>query len=122
MKNAKRILALAAAILLFGMYLSTLIFALIGSPHSIDLLWALLHVRLCFRYFSMVICWYSSLPGIILHLMIQLTAFTATARMMYLSCHSLMTRQAMIPYKTQRASDFLRDRLILFSYVFFHLL
>ena len=41
MKNAKRILALAAAILLFGMYLSTLIFALIGSPHSIDLLWAL---------------------------------------------------------------------------------
>ena len=40
MKNAKRILALAAAILLFGMYLSTLIFALIGSPHSIDLLWA----------------------------------------------------------------------------------
>ena len=30
MKNAKRILALAAAILLFGMYLSTLIFALIG--------------------------------------------------------------------------------------------
>ena len=116
MKNAKRILALVAAILLFGMYLSTLIFALIGSPHSIDLL------RLCFRYFSMVICWYSSLPGIILHLMIQLTAFTATAQMMYLSCHSLMTRQAMIPYKTQRASDFLRDRLILFSYVFFHLL
>lgn len=40
MKNAKRILALVAAILLFGMYLSTLIFALIGSPHSIDLLWA----------------------------------------------------------------------------------
>lgn len=40
MKNAKRILALIAAILLFGMYLSTLIFALIGSPHSIDLLWA----------------------------------------------------------------------------------
>ena len=40
MKNAKRILALAAAILLFGMYLSTLIFALMGSPHSIDLLWA----------------------------------------------------------------------------------
>ena len=40
MKNAKRILALAAAILLFGMYLSTLIFSLIGSPHSIDLLWA----------------------------------------------------------------------------------
>lgn len=40
MKNAKRILALAAAILLFGMFLSTLIFALIGSPHSIDLLWA----------------------------------------------------------------------------------
>ena len=41
MKNAKRILALAAAILLFGMYLSTLIFALIGSPHSITLLWAI---------------------------------------------------------------------------------
>lgn len=40
MKNAKRILALIAAVLLFGMYLSTLIFALIGSPHSIDLLWA----------------------------------------------------------------------------------
>ena len=40
MKNAKRILALIAAILLFGMYLSTLIFALMGSPHSIDLLWA----------------------------------------------------------------------------------
>lgn len=40
MKNAKRILALACAVLLFGMYLSTLIFALIGSPHSIDLLWA----------------------------------------------------------------------------------
>ena len=39
MKNAKRILALVAAILLFGMYLSTLIFALIGSPHSIDLLY-----------------------------------------------------------------------------------
>ena len=38
MKNAKRILALIAAVLLFGMYLSTLIFALIGSPHSIDLL------------------------------------------------------------------------------------
>ncbi len=32
MKNAKRILALVAAILLFGMYLSTSIFALIGSP------------------------------------------------------------------------------------------
>ncbi len=40
MKNAKRILALIAAILLFGMYLCTFIFALIGSPHSIDLLWA----------------------------------------------------------------------------------
>ena len=40
MKNAKRILALIAAVLLFGMYLSTLILALIGSPHSIDLLWA----------------------------------------------------------------------------------
>ena len=40
MKNAKRILALIAAVLLFGMYLSTLIFALIGSPHSIDLRWA----------------------------------------------------------------------------------
>lgn len=40
MKNAKRILALIAAILLFGMYLSTLIFALIGSPKAIDLLWA----------------------------------------------------------------------------------
>ena len=40
MKNAKRILALIAAVLLFGMYLSTLVFALIGSPHSIDLLWA----------------------------------------------------------------------------------
>ena len=40
MKNAKRILALAAASLLFGMYLSTLIFALFGSPHSIYLLWA----------------------------------------------------------------------------------
>ena len=40
MKNAKRILALITAVLLFGMYLSTLIFALIGSPHSIDLLWA----------------------------------------------------------------------------------
>ena len=45
MKNAKRILALAAAILLFGMYLSTLIFALIGSPHSIDLLWASIACR-----------------------------------------------------------------------------
>ena len=33
----QRILALIAAVLLFGMYLSTLIFALIGSPHSIDL-------------------------------------------------------------------------------------
>lgn len=40
MKNTKRVLALVAAILLFGMYLSTLIFALIGSPHSTDLLWA----------------------------------------------------------------------------------
>lgn len=40
MKNAKRILAFIAAVLLFGMYLSTLIFALIGSPHSTDLLWA----------------------------------------------------------------------------------
>lgn len=40
MKNTKRVLALIAAILLFGMYLSTLIFALIGSPHSTDLLWA----------------------------------------------------------------------------------
>ena len=40
MKNVKRVLALIAAILLFGMYLSTLIFALIGSPHSTDLLWA----------------------------------------------------------------------------------
>ena len=115
MKNAKRILALAAAILLFGMYLSTLIFALIGSPHSIDLLWASIA---CTIVLPVLLYGYM----LVFHLMIQLTAFTATARMMYLSCHSLMTRQAMIPYKTQRASDFLRDRLILFSYVFFHLL
>lgn len=40
MKNTKRVLALIAAILLFGMYLSTLIFALMGNPHSTDLLWA----------------------------------------------------------------------------------
>lgn len=39
MKNVKRILALIAAFLLFGMYLCTFIFALSGSPHSTDLLW-----------------------------------------------------------------------------------
>ncbi len=122
MKNAKRILALAAAILLFGMYLSTLIFALIGSPHSINLLWASIACTIVLPVLLYGYMLVFKLTRIILHLMIQLTAFTATARMMYLSCHSLMTRQAMIPYKTQRASDFLRDRLILFSYVFFHLL
>ena len=52
MKNAKRILALAAAILLFGMYLSTLIFALIGSPHSIDLLWASIACTIVLPVFS----------------------------------------------------------------------
>lgn len=40
MKNVKRILALAAAILLFAMYACTLIFALIGSPNALNLLWA----------------------------------------------------------------------------------
>ena len=40
MKNVKRILALIAAFLLFGMYACTLIFALIGSPNDLNLLWA----------------------------------------------------------------------------------
>lgn len=38
MKNIKRILAVIAVILLVGMYACTLIFALIGSPASTDLL------------------------------------------------------------------------------------
>ena len=40
MKNLKRILALIAAIGLFGRYACTLIFALIGSPNATSLLWA----------------------------------------------------------------------------------
>ena len=38
MKNIKRILAVIGVILLIGMYVCTLIFALIGSPASDDLL------------------------------------------------------------------------------------
>lgn len=37
MKNIKRILAVIGVILLIGMYVCTLIFALIGSPASDDL-------------------------------------------------------------------------------------
>ena len=38
MKNIKRLLAVIGVILLIGMYVCTLIFALIGSPASDDLL------------------------------------------------------------------------------------
>ncbi|SHK47464.1 hypothetical protein [Hespellia stercorisuis] len=38
MKKTKRILALIGALLLAGMYISTLIFAFIGSPAAVDLL------------------------------------------------------------------------------------
>lgn len=38
MKRTKRLLAGVSALLLFGMYLCTLIFALIGSPDAIRLL------------------------------------------------------------------------------------
>ncbi len=38
MKRTKRILAGIGALMLFGMYLCTLIFALIGSPAAINLL------------------------------------------------------------------------------------
>lgn len=38
MKKVKRILALSGAVLLFGMYGSTLVFALMDSPVSFDLL------------------------------------------------------------------------------------
>ena len=39
-EKIKRILAGAGAVLLILMYISTLIFALIGSPNAIKLLWA----------------------------------------------------------------------------------
>lgn len=38
MKNLKRILALLGAVLLAAMYLSTLVFALIGSPSALKML------------------------------------------------------------------------------------
>lgn len=38
MKNIKRILAVIGVIILVGMYVCTLVFALIGSPASDDLL------------------------------------------------------------------------------------
>ena len=117
MKNAKRILALIAAILLFGMYLSTLIFALMGSPHSIDLLWASVA---CTIILPVLLC--SDSHSMIFHLMIRQTASTGTSRTTHPSLLRLTTMQAMIPCRTQRASDFLHDRLSLFSYVFFHLL
>ena len=103
MKNAKRILALIAAILLFGMYLSTLIFALMGSPHSIDLLWASVACTIILPVLYTLIRWYLSLPATM-----TLTRIT--------------TMQAMIPYRIPEASDFLLDRLILFSCVFFRFL
>lgn len=39
-EKIKRILAGAGAVLLILMYISTLIFALIGSPNALKLLWA----------------------------------------------------------------------------------
>ena len=118
MKNAKRILALIAAVLLFGMYLSTLIFALIGSPHSIDLLWASVA---CTIVLPVLLYGYMLVFRLTQH-DIPSDDPTDTSRTTHPSLLRLTTMQAMIPCRTQRASDFLRDRLSLFSYVFFHLL